>query len=202
MFLRKVYFTQSGGSVKLNFAFDDNFGRNVSALLRLLELLYCNQFVHMLTLQQLEDIWRVASYLGLKNTASEIKTKEHFLKQKLRQRITRDFQLKQFQAQGEESTDISQEVLHAVNQEVEHHLDVLETTFKYDFRETEPQTYNFILSPEEERDSNQTKALQQMKLCMHIDEFFDVVFNVDKSLIKANSVVLKNRSEYFQAMFS
>lgn len=50
MFLRKVYFTQSGGSVKLDFAFDDNFGRNISALLRLLELLYCNQFVHMLTL--------------------------------------------------------------------------------------------------------------------------------------------------------
>jgi len=96
MFLRKVYSTQSGGSVKLNFAFDDNFGRNVSALLRLLELLYCNQFVHMLTLQQLEDIWRIASYLGLKNTASEIKNKENFLKQKLRQRITRDFQLKQF----------------------------------------------------------------------------------------------------------
>jgi hypothetical protein len=44
--------------------------------------------------------------------------------------------------------------MHAVNQEVEHHLDVLEATFKYDFRETEPQTYNFILSPEEERDSN------------------------------------------------
>lgn len=41
-----------------------------------------------------------------------------------------------------------------------------------------------------------------MKLCMHIDEFFDVVFSVDKSLIKANSVVLKHRSEYFQAMFS
>jgi hypothetical protein len=41
-----------------------------------------------------------------------------------------------------------------------------------------------------------------MKLCMHLDEFFDVVFKVDKSFIKAASVVLKHRSEYFQAMFS
>ena len=37
---------------------------------------------------------------------------------------------------------------------------------------------------------------------MYLDEFFDVVFEIDGSYIKANSFVLKNRNEYFEAMFS
>jgi len=41
-----------------------------------------------------------------------------------------------------------------------------------------------------------------MKISIYLDEFFDVVFQVGSSYIKANSFVLKNRNEYFAAMFS
>ena len=63
-------------------------------------------------------------------------------------------------------------------------------------------THNFILSPEEDQDMEQIRATQKMKICMYLDEFFDVVFEIDGSYIKANSFVLKNRNEYFEAMFS
>ena len=50
---------------------------------------------------------------------------------------------------------------------------------------------------------NNTKAVQSMKICTNLDEFFDVVFNLEnKSYIKGNSFVLSARSEYFKAMFS
>lgn len=117
----------------------------------------------------------------------------------------RDLQLKQFQALGGETPNQSEAMSAAVKQEVESHVATLETTFKFDFKETEVKndpTHNYVLSPEEEKDIGQAKAMQNMKICMYLDEFFDVVFNVDQSFIKANSFVLKNRSEYFGAMFS
>lgn len=41
-----------------------------------------------------------------------------------------------------------------------------------------------------------------MKICMNLDEFYDVVFHVEDSFIKGNSLVLKSRSQYFAAMFN
>lgn len=59
------------------------------------------------------------------------------------------------------------------------------------------------MSPEEEKDMNNTNAVQSMKFCMNLDEFFDVVFNLEnKSYIKGNSLVLSARNEYFGAMFN
>lgn len=56
-------------------------------------------------------------------------------------------------------------------------------------------------SPEQEQNHN--LALQKMKICMSLDEFFDTVFNLDgNSYIKGNSFVLMDRSEYFRAMLS
>ncbi len=39
-----------------------------------------------------------------------------------------------------------------------------------------------------------------MHHCKNLDEFHDVVFKVDDAIIKANSVVLCARSEYFRNM--
>tara|TARA_B110000285_G_C14830743_1_gene470765 strand:- start:478 stop:720 length:243 start_codon:yes stop_codon:yes gene_type:complete len=59
-----------------------------------------------------------------------------------------------------------------------------------------------IQSPEEEKETKQTNTVQSMKFCMNLDEFFDVVFNLEnKFFIKGNSVVLRARSDYFKAMF-
>ena len=60
-----------------------------------------------------------------------------------------------------------------------------------------------IQSPEEEKETHQTNTVQSMKFCMNLDEFFDVVFQIEgKFYIKGNSVVLSARSEYFSAMFN
>ena len=60
-----------------------------------------------------------------------------------------------------------------------------------------------IQAPEDEKDRKQAEALQNMRTCMNLDEFYDVVFKIDNKLfIKGNSQILKQRSEYFRAMFS
>ena len=66
---------------------------------------------------------------------------------------------------------------------------------------------SFILSPEEDKDRKQTEAIDNMKISMNLDEFYDVVFQIEskdgkKSYIKGNSHILKGRSEYFRAMFN
>lgn len=44
----------------------------------------------------------------------------------------------------------------AMKEEVSNHLETLEATFKFDLNESSKndQTYNFVLSPEEEKDQN------------------------------------------------
>ena len=60
-----------------------------------------------------------------------------------------------------------------------------------------------IQCPEDEKDRKQAEALQNMRTSMNLDEFYDVVFKIDNKLyIKGNSQILKQRSEYFRAMFS
>jgi hypothetical protein len=46
------------------------------------------------------------------------------------------------------------------------------------------------------------KAMASMLQCRNLDEFHDIVFSVDGSYIKANSIVLSARSEYFSSMLS
>lgn len=41
-----------------------------------------------------------------------------------------------------------------------------------------------------------------MNQCKNLDEFYDIVFRVGDTLIKANSTVLKVRSKYFESMLS
>lgn len=41
-----------------------------------------------------------------------------------------------------------------------------------------------------------------MNQCKNLDEFHDIVFLVEDTLIKANSLVLKARCQYFQSMLN
>jgi hypothetical protein len=45
-------------------------------------------------------------------------------------------------------------------------------------------------------------ALSSMNQCKNLDDFHDILFQVDDSHIKANSVVLKARCPYFHSMLS
>ena len=60
---------------------------------------------------------------------------------------------------------------------------------------------NFLASPMEKRDQKQTKALNQMKIYANLDEFYDVLIQVESSFIKAHSIVLAARSDYFKGLF-
>ena len=91
-----------------------------------------------------------------------------------------------------------------ISSEVKHNFESLCKTFKFDFRicENQLKTSKFILSPEEQKDQSHTIALENMRVCMNLDEFFDVVFQVEQSFIKGNSLILKARSNYFNSMLS
>jgi hypothetical protein len=41
-----------------------------------------------------------------------------------------------------------------------------------------------------------------MNQCKNLDEFYDIVFLVEETLIKANSLVLMVRCPYFKSMLS
>ena len=41
-----------------------------------------------------------------------------------------------------------------------------------------------------------------MNQCKNLDEFHDIVFYVDDTLIKANSLILTTRCDYFKSMLS
>ena len=59
-----------------------------------------------------------------------------------------------------------------------------------------------VQSPEDKQDRQHIKATSLMNQCKNLDEFYDIIFNVGDTLIKANSTVLMVRSPYFQSMLS
>ena len=75
---------------------------------------------------------------------------------------------------------------------------------KFDFKEIAKtkSSHDFIQSPEEEKDGKHTENQEQMRVCMALDEFYDVVFQVENSYIKGVSTVLIHRCPYFEAMFN
>lgn len=74
--------------------------------------------------------------------------------------------------------------------------------YSFDTSKERESTWKHIRSPEEERDDKQSLAIEEMRICMNLDEFFDVVFQVENCYIKSNTHILKARSQYFAAMFS
>ena len=60
--------------------------------------MYCDKFSKKMSVYQMDLVHRLALYLQMENTASEVSLKLNFLKSKLRSRVLRDLQLKQFEA--------------------------------------------------------------------------------------------------------
>jgi hypothetical protein len=58
--------------------------------------MYCDRFCGPMSIRQCEKVQALAKHLGLLNTAAEVSQRVTFLRAKLQQRVTRDFQLKQF----------------------------------------------------------------------------------------------------------
>jgi hypothetical protein len=84
----------------------------------------------------------------------------------------------------------------ALKKELTFTLTTLSGSLLFDFS-----SHDNLESPEQE--GHHTVALQKMKICMTLDEFYDIVFNLDGNIyIKGNSFVLKDRSEYFRAMLN
>src|SRR3569833_1740627 len=59
-----------------------------------------------------------------------------------------------------------------------------------------------IQSPEDKYELLHHKALSHMNQCKNLDEFHDIVFYVEDTLIKANSLILMSRCNYFRHMLS
>src|SRR3569833_486044 len=59
-----------------------------------------------------------------------------------------------------------------------------------------------IQSPEDKYELLHHKALSHMNQCKNLDEFHDIVFYVEDTLIKANSLILMSRCDYFRHMLS
>ena len=62
------------------------------------------------------------------------------------------------------------------------------------------------MSPEDSSLATKHKLLSStstdMLFTKHLDEFSDVVFSLRDSIVKANSIVLAKRSEYFHSMLA
>jgi hypothetical protein len=75
----------------------------------------------------------------------------------------------------------------------------LETQVKMDLIVSEEGT---IQSPEDKFERLHNRALSHMNQCKNLDEFFDIIFMVEGTMIRANSILLSARCPYFQNMLS
>ncbi len=75
----------------------------------------------------------------------------------------------------------------------------MESQVKMDFQSYDDSN---IQSPEDKYERLHHKALSHMNQCKNLDEFHDIIFNVDNTLIKANSLILVTRCSYFRHMLS
>ena len=59
-----------------------------------------------------------------------------------------------------------------------------------------------VQSPEDKQENLHKKALNHMNQCRFLDEFYDILFMIEDTLIKANSLVLATRCPYFKSMLN
>jgi len=59
-----------------------------------------------------------------------------------------------------------------------------------------------VQSPEDKFERLHNRALSHMNQCKNLDEFYDTVFMVEDTMIRANSLILTTRSAYFKNMLS
>lgn len=59
-----------------------------------------------------------------------------------------------------------------------------------------------VQSPEDRAERLQSEALFRLTQSRYFDDFYDILLMVEDTCVKANSLILKLRSPYFQAMLS
>jgi hypothetical protein len=57
-----------------------------------------------------------------------------------------------------------------------------------------------VQSPEDSIERRQSEALMRVNQCKNLNDFYDVLFLVEDTLVKGNSLVLQARCPYFKAM--
>jgi hypothetical protein len=84
-------------------------------------------------------------------------------------------------------------------QAVKASLKKMEDNVKIDFSHVDD---THVQSPEDRQERLHNKAQHLMNQCKNLDEFYDILFHVEDTLIKANTIVLSARCPYFYSMLS
>lgn len=74
-------------------------------------------------------------------------------------------------------------------------LEKLKAVVKIEFNEFEPELN--VLSPEDKQEKKYNEAMVKINQCKNLNDFYDVLFLIDDTLIKGNSLILRARSPYF-----
>jgi len=185
-FLKAIYNTSKGTNI---------FLRGVSSkqsFVKLLEFLYCDKFVEATTPVNLREVSDICVTLGLTNTSQLVKKMVDYARHKIHSGLLKDLQAKR---PGSENIALNR----TQQQQLKARVDSLEQTVKVDFSQVEDVS---VQSAEDKYERLHSKALSHMNQCKNLDEFHDVVFLVEGSLIKANSLILSARCDYFKSMLS
>jgi len=185
-FLKTIYHSKKGTNI---------FLRGVSSkqsFIKLLEFLYCDKFVEATTPVNLREVSDICVTLGLTNTSQLVKKMVDYARHKIHAGLLKDLQAKR---PGSENIALNR----TQQQQLKARVDSLEQTVKVDFSQVEDVS---VQSAEDKYERLHSKALSHMNQCKNLDEFHDVVFLVEGSLIKANSLILSARCDYFKSMLS
>ena len=79
-------------------------------------------------------------------------------------------------------------------------LEKLKASVKIQFSDIQAEVN--VLSPEDRQERKQSEALECINQCKNLNDFYDVLFLIDDTLIKGNSLIMRARSPYFAAMLS
>lgn len=137
----------------------------------------------------MRGVSEICKTLGLSQSYLVLRKSADIAKNKIQHQLTKELSN---QLQQNPSPRINQTTL---KQRVEQ----LETQAKFDFSLIEDM---YVNSPEDKQERLHNKAITHMNQCKNLDEFFDILFLVEETLIKANSLVLSARCPYFKSMLS
>ncbi|CDW71485.1 kelch repeat [Stylonychia lemnae] len=186
-FIRNVYLSKQGDEINL---------KGISCkqtFLKVLEYLYCDRFIEMITTTQVKKVCEVFKHLGLFYSYQFLRKKAEYGQMRLKQTLIQDLQ------QVFPNQDMNNIKEEENKQALRASLKKMEDTVKLDFSHVDD---IHIQSPEDRQERLQNKAQHLMNQCKNLDEFYDVLFHVEDTLIKANTIVLSARCPYFNSMLS
>lgn len=180
-----------------------DFNDQTKALLRLLEIFYVGKFRSKMTMCECLNVSKLAFQLGLLQTATEIASICSNEFHRYRSRLELDFKfrseschqgLTKDQVDQMLSLQIRQTMNKIFNEQIIDFCTVclnMENSYRncvlgtnsFGPKENEISdsfTSNInILSPEEQRNKTSIRKIEHMRICMNLDEFYDVVFKIN-----------------------